>query len=49
MDQVVEVAGYLSFKAVHHKVHSFLHHLHLYNHVRWSRIYDGWSAHVLSF
>ena len=40
VDQVVEVAGYSSSKGVHHKVHSFLHHLHLCNHVRWSCIYD---------
>ena len=49
VDQVIEVAGHSSSKGVHHKVHPFLHHLHLCDHMRWSHICDGWTAHVLSF
>ena len=48
MDQVIEVARHPSFEGVHHEVHPFLHHLHLRNHVRWSRICGGWTALVLS-
>ena len=40
MDQVIEVARHLSSKGVHHKFHLFLHHLHLYDYVRWSHICD---------
>ena len=38
MDQFVEVVRHLSLEGVHHEVHPFLHHLHLYNHV--------WRCHV---
>ena len=48
MDQIIKVAKHLPFKVVHHKVHPFLHHLHLYDHVKWSHIYDRWTALVLS-
>ena len=48
MDQVIKVAGHPSSEGVHHEVHPFLYHLHLYNYVRWSRICDRWTAHVLS-
>ena len=48
MDQVVEVARHLSSKGIYHKVHPFLHHLYLYDHVRWSHICDGWMARILS-
>ena len=49
MEQVIEVARHPSLEGIHHKVHLFLHHLHLYNYVRWSYICDGWTARVLSF
>ena len=49
VDQVIEVTGHSPSKSVHHKVHLFLLYLHLCNHVRWSRICDRWTAHVLSF
>ena len=49
MDQVIEVARHSSFEGIHHKVHPFLHHLYLCNHVRCSCIYDGRTARVLSF
>ena len=49
VDQIIEVFGHSPSKGVHHKVHPFLYHLHLCNHVRWSRICDGWSTHTLSF
>ena len=49
MDQVVKVAGHLFSKGVHHKVHPFLHHLHLGDYVRWDRIDNGWLASILSF
>ena len=49
MDQVIEVIKHLSFEGVHHEVHLFLHHLHLCDYLRWSRICDGWTARVLSF
>ena len=49
MDQIVEVARHFPSESVHHKVHSFFHHLHLCNNVGWSRISDGWTARVLSF
>ena len=48
MDQVIEVIRHLSSKCIHHKVHSFLHHLHLDDYMRWNRIYDGWATRVLS-
>jgi len=48
MDQVIEVARHPSSEGIHHKVHPFLHHLHLCDYVRWSHICDGWSTHVLS-
>ena len=48
MDQVIEVTGHPSSKGIHHEVHLFLHHLHLYDNVRWSHICDGWMARVLS-
>ena len=48
MDQLVKVAGQPSFEGVHHEVHSFLHHLHLRDHVRWSSIRSGWTACILS-
>ena len=49
MDQVVEVAGYSSFEGVHHQVHPFPHHLHLYDNVRKSYICSGWTTYVLLF
>ena len=49
MDQVVEVAGYLSSEGIHHQVHPFPYHLHLYDNVGWSYICGGWTTHVLSF
>ena len=49
MDQVVEVARHPSSKGVHHKVHLFLHYLHLSNYVRWDRINDGWPASIQLF
>ena len=49
MDQIVEVARHSPFESIHHKVHSFFHHLYLYNNVGQSRISDGWTTHVLSF
>ena len=49
MDQVIKVIKHLSFEGVHHEVHLFLHHLHLCDYLRWSRICDGWTARVLSF
>ena len=48
MDQVIEVARYLSSEGVYHKVHSFLHHMHLRDHMIWNRICGEWMAHVLS-
>ena len=48
MDQVIEVARYLSSEGVYHKVHSFLHHMHLRDHMIWNRICGGWTAPVLS-
>ena len=48
MDQFVEVVKHQSPKGVHHEIHLFLHHLHLRNHVWWSRIYDGWMTCILS-
>ena len=48
MDQVIEVARHPSSEGVHHEVHLFLHHLHLCDYVKWSCIYDGWTARVLS-
>ena len=49
MDQVIEIVRHPSSKGVHHKVYSFLHHLHLGNYVRWNYIGDGWPTCVLSF
>ena len=48
MDQLVEVVLHLSPQGVHHEVHLFLHHLHLYNHVWWFCICDEWTTNVLS-
>ena len=48
MDQVIEVTRHLSSEGVHYEVHPFLHHMHLRDHVRWSRIYGKWTACVLS-
>ena len=48
MDQVIKVARHLSSESVHHEVHPFLHHLHLRNCVRGSRIYGEWMAGILS-
>ena len=48
MDQVIEVTRHLSSEGVHHKVHSFLHHLHLCDYMRWSCICDGRTTYVLS-
>ena len=48
MDQIIEVTRHSSFEGVHHKVHSFLHHLHLCNNVKGSRVCSGRMAHVLS-
>ena len=47
MDQVIEVAGHLSSKGVHYEVHPFLHHLHLCDYVKESRICGGWSSGIL--
>ena len=44
----IEVARYPSSEGVHHEVHPFLHHLHLYDHMMWNRICGGWTARVLS-
>ena len=49
MDQIVDIVGHSSFEGVHHMVHPFLHHLHLYDNVRRSRVCDGRVAYVLSF
>ena len=49
MDQVIEVARYSPSEGVHHQVHPFPHHLHLYNNVGWSHICDGWATHVMLF
>ena len=49
MDQIIEVSRHPSFKGIHHKVHPFLHHLHLGYYMRWNRISDGWATDVLSF
>ena len=35
-------------RGVHHEIHLFLHHLHLYDHVWWSCLCGGWTACVLS-
>ena len=48
MDQVIEVTRHPSSKGVHHKIHLFLHHLHIGDYVRWNRIGDGWLASILS-
>ena len=48
MDQVIKVARHLSSEGVHHKVHPFLHHLHLHDYVKGSRICGGWTASILS-
>ena len=47
MDQVIEVARHPSSEDVHHEVHMFLHHLHLHDYVRGSRICGEWSAGIL--
>ena len=49
MDQVVEVAKHPSSEGAHHKIHPFLHHLHLGNYVRWNHVDDGWATRVLLF
>ena len=41
MDQLIEVARHLSSEGIHHEVHSFLHHLHLHNHVWYLQLMDG--------
>ena len=48
MDQVAEVARYSSSEGVHHQVHPFPHHLHLYN-VGWSHVCDGWMTRIWLF
>ena len=47
MDQFVEIIRYPSPEGVHHEIHSFLHHLHLRDHVWWSRICSGWIDCIL--
>ena len=37
-----------SWESSAHEVHPLLYHLHLYNHVWWCRICDGWMVGVLS-
>ena len=49
MDQIIEVSRHPSSKGIHHKVHSFLHYLHLGYYIRWNCICDGWATSVLSF
>ena len=49
MDQVVEVARYLSSEGVHHQVHLFPHHLHLCDNMGWSHVCSRWTTHVWSF
>ena len=46
VDQVIEVTGHSPSKSVHHKVHPFLHHLHLSDYVRWNCDDNGWATHV---
>ena len=48
MGQIIEVSRHPFSKGIHHKVHPFLHHLHLDDYVRWNSIGDGWPAYVLS-
>ena len=48
MDQVVEVTGHPSSEGIHHEVHLFLHHLHLRDYLRGSRICARWTAGILS-
>ena len=49
MDQIIGVNRHLSSKGIHHKIHSFLHHLYLNYYMRWNHINDGWVTSVLSF
>ena len=49
MDLIIKVSGHSSSKGIHHKILSFLHHLHLSYYLRWNRINDGWTTSILSF
>ena len=49
VDQIVEVTRHFFLERIHHKVHPFLHHLHLRDNVGCSRVSDGWTAYVLPF
>ena len=47
VDQIIKIAGHPSFEGIHHDVHLFLHHLHLCENVRGSRVCNGRTAHIL--
>ena len=39
----------MSSKGIHHKIHMFIHHLHLSYYLRWNHISDEWVTSILSF
>ena len=48
MDQLIKVIWHPPLEGTHHKFHSFLHHLHLRDHMWWCCICGGWTVGILS-
>ena len=48
VNENVKIAGHLSLEGVHHNLHLFLYCLYLCDNMWWSRIREGWEAHILS-
>ena len=47
MDQLIQFGGHSSSYGIHHRIHLFLHHLHILDHVHRTYFYFGGAADIL--